>query len=315
MKINIKELKKWRLFLLFLVIAAALWYINKLDYNYKTEVSVHVKLTLDHNAVGWIENPEFDVLCVVEAKGGDILKHNVKWNHLIEIPASSLSLERVEGYGYKISSTSFKDAVSAAQNKLHIIQMLDTLPQLRVIPLQSVVLPIKSRIEVNCKRQYMMVGDVEFTPASIHVRAPITMLDTLGSIETQVVELKGVNKSASSNVNLVCPENVILSQSNVRYNFTVTGYTELEYDLSVEFSNLPEDKNVVAVPSQVRVLVKVPLSTFGKSGVRTPVAVVDYANILDDGSKLLRVRIDSIASGSQITRITPEFIEPLFYSK
>lgn len=315
MKFDIKNLKKWRLFLLFLVIAAALWYIHKLDYNYKTEVSVHVRLTMDHNSVGWIENPEFDIICMVDAKGGDILKHNVKWNHLIEIPASSLSMEHVGGYRYRISQGSFKDAISAAQNKLNIVQMLDTLPQLQIIPLENVVLPIRSRIKIDCRRQYMMVNEVEFTPSAVHVRAPRTMLDTLRAIDTQPLELGDVNKSMASSINLVCPDNVILSQPSVRYSFKVTGYTELEYDLAVEFFNAPEDKSVVAVPSQVKVLVKVPLSNFGKSGGRTPVAMVDYDGFLDGGSKLLRVQVDSIPYGGQITRITPEFIEPLLYGK
>lgn len=304
-----------RLFLLFLIFAAAMWYINKLGYRYKTEIEIPIELKFDYNSLGWVENPNLTIRCLVEGSGSDLFQNKVSAT-TVAIPITSLSLKNVTGlenhYTYEINDVSMIDALQIAKNQWTVFQILDTIPWIKISPMEDKVLPIKSNIVINCEKQFMEVGQLKLMPPTINVRVAWSVLDTMKYIQTEHVEYNNVTKSIRAGVNLLIPDGMIASRRDVRFSADVAGYTELEYDLPVECVNLPANYATFSVPASVRVIVKVPLRAFAAEGMANPTATIDYLEREKQRSNNFRVLVENLPTGGEVTSITPEFVEPFF---
>lgn len=308
-KINIF---KHRLFLVFLLIALVMWGVNKLGYRYKADVDIPIEVTFDYNSFGWIENPQMTINCLVEALGSEILKYKLGLNDAVHIPVSSLMLTKEGADNFSIQPTSLKEALMVVQNRVSVYHILDTIGWLKVIPMISRTLPIKSNIKVDCEKQYMIEGRVKIQPSEITIRAPRSVLDTLKYIETERVVLTNQNKSLSETASLLIPQWVISPQTSIRYSADITGYTELEYILDIEARNLPANISMISAPSQVMVLIKVPLKSFDYNEIDKPVATIDYDDRDTRKNHLYRVSISKLPPGGEVTLIRPEYVEPFF---
>ncbi|CDN32187.1 hypothetical protein BN938_2114 [Mucinivorans hirudinis] len=294
--------------LLFVAIAAALWYINKLTYRYRAEVTIPIHITVDHQAPGWVENPNFSVTCLVSGVGGEILRRKLS-SGKIDIQLSALSLNQAGEDVFSVTAASLRDALTSAQNKFDVVQVLDTIPYLKITPLFGVNLPVRDMVSVNCAKQYMQVGTTTFSPAEIFARVPRSMVDTLKAINTEVLTIYDAYKSLSGNVGLVIPEGVILSQQQVRYSVDIAGYTELEYRLPVTVLNFAQQGGEFVNPSQVSALIRVPLTTLRSEYSLDPVAVVDCGDLSRQRTNMLKVSIISLPKGGEVAKITPQFVE------
>lgn len=315
MKFKINILSQ-RLFILFLVVAAAMWYVNKLGYNYRSEIRIPVNLTVDNNSIGWVENTRIEVNCLVDAKGSDILLYKLGLASPTEVSITALTLTNAphtkDDYLYRISDASMKDALDISQASLQIFQILDTIPWVKVSPMDDASIPIKSNIVINCEKQYMVVGQVKIQPSTINVRAAWTVLDTLKYIETEPIVLDDQHKSISGSVGLIMPKGVTASEKQVRYSADITGYTELEYTMPVELRNNPDSVSVVCVPSQVAVIVRVPLRSFTTDEIATPRAFIDYADRLKLRGNQFKVYVEDLPVGGSVAAVIPNFVEPFF---
>lgn len=304
-----------RLFLLFLIIAMALWYVNKMGYRYKTELRIPIEIVSDQNSMGWVENPTMEVTCLVEAKGSVLVRYIHGSEDVIKIPLTSLAMSDCGGFDYSIGSNSLKEALMVAQNRMVIYQVVDTIPWVRIIPMRSATLPIQSNITINCKKQFMVVGRVELQPSTLTVRSASSILDTMKSIRTESLVLDDQQRPVSSSIGLVIPDGVIVPQTSVRFNADITGYTELEYNIPVEIKNMLPGWTTLPSPSRVTLLVRVPLSTFGHThDIVTPVATIDYNDRNLQRGSLFRVSVGNLPQGGEVAKIMPEYVE-LFITK
>lgn len=292
-----------------------MWYLNKLGDEYKTEIEIPIEITFDHASLGWVETPDLMIKCLVEGKGTDLLNNSVIASK-VHIPLTSLALKGFERTGtefvYQISDQSLMEALRVSQYKWQILQILDTIPWIKVTPMESVTLPIQGNIILNCEKQFMVVGDVKLIPNTINVRASRSVLDTLQAIQTKTVEFNNLDQSINAGVELIIPPGVVASQREVRFTGDITGYTELEYNLPIEMVNLPNNYTITCVPSTVSVIVRVPLRSFASHDIIKPSAVIDYNHRDQQRSNNFKVSIKNLSLGGEITSLKPEFIEPYF---
>lgn len=292
-----------------------MWYGNKLGDEYKTEISIPIEITFDYASLGWVENPNLLIKCLVEGKGTDLLQNSVM-DSKVNIPLASLTLNGFEKTGmefvYQISDQSLMEALRASQHHWQIFQILDTIPWIKITPMESVTLPIHGNVTLNCEKQFMVVGDLKLIPNTINVRAASSVLDTLQAIQTKIVEFNDLNQSINAGVELVIPPGVIASQREVRFTGDITGYTELEYNLPIEMVNLPNNYTVTCVPSTVSVIVRVPLRSFASHDIAKPSAVIDYNHRDTQRSNNFKVSVKNLPLGGEITSLKPEFVEPYF---
>ncbi len=133
MKKNVKNyLRRFKeylspVFLVSLFLALVLWYLTKLSYTYTAEVPVEVQ----------VAGNEFQVMCVAEGKGYQIVAH--RW---FRKGAVTLGLHEVQttpsavnqGY-YVISPFSLQNAISVRNSDLRIISVGE-LPEIKIDDVQ-----------------------------------------------------------------------------------------------------------------------------------------------------------------------------------
>lgn len=302
-----------RLFLLFLAIAAGLWYVNKLSRIYKTEVTIPLVLVSDYNSAGWVEAPSMKVRCLVEGAGNDLLRYNLGLASALNISLASLGIEATskEGY-YKILPESLRESMKIKPNDLQIIKILDTIPWVRIDKMVSVTLPIKNNVEIFCKKQFMVVGQVLIQPASITVQAPKSVIDTLQYIQTEHLVYTNINKSVNIGVDLVIPPEVIVADQQVRLMADIEGYTELEYTIHVDAENLPFAVTMISIPSQIVIHIKVPMKSLKAVDITPPTATIDYNERTTLRSNQFKIKINNLPMDAVVTSISPEYVEPFF---
>lgn len=301
-------------FFVFLLVAALLWYGNKLEGRYTTDVMLPIEIRNDYSSRLWIEHPMAVVGCRVEGIGGKLLAYRTGAGDRVVVPMSHLTLVPVRGTDrlFRIDKASLTEAISGAVKDLRIQQILDTALTISVSPVERRRMPIESRMDIQLARQYMLVGGVRLTPDSVDVRGPRAVLDSMRAIYTRSKRYRDLRETVSGRIDLEQPENVILSDRQVDYRVDVLAYTQQTLELPVRVANLPEGWQGIVVPSRVTVVVNVPLRDYERIREERLHASVDYRAVRDDASGKYAVQVDSLPSGTEIVRIDPQFVEPFF---
>ncbi len=301
-------------FWLFLLVAALLWYGDKLGGRYTTEVIVPIEIRNDFSSKLWIEQPLGEVKCRVEGNGGKLMAYKMRLGDRAVIPMSQLTIVPVAGSGrqFRVDERSLTGALAAAVNDLRIHEILDTALMISVSPVEIRRMPIRSRIEVGTAQQYKPVGAVAFQPDSVDVRGPKALLDTMKAIFTRPRRYQDVKGTVAGRIDLEQREGVLLSDKQVDYRAEVVPFTQHTLKLPVRVDNLPESLQATIVPSRVTVVVNVPLRDYERIREERLHACVDYDRVREDPSGKCAVRIDSLPAGTEVMRIDPQFVEPFF---
>lgn len=301
-------------FLIFLLVAALLWYGNKLGGRYTTEVMLPVRIQNDFSSRMWVEKPLIQVHARVEGVGTSLMAYKVNVGERMTIPMSQLNLTPVAGEErtFRIDKGSLVGALSAEMKDLRVHQVLDSVIVIRVSPVESRKMAVESRIEVEPARQYMEIGMPLLTPDSVEVRGPKSILDSMQVVSTRTKHYSSLKMSVAGNIDLVQPEGVLLSNRQVDYRIEVVPFTQQTLELPVRIVNMPEGWESMTVPAKVTVTLNVPLRDIERVRGGRIFATVDYAQLRLDGGGKSPVRIDSLPGGTEIIQVDPQFVEPFF---
>lgn len=301
-------------FWVFLLVAALLWYGNKLGGRYTTEVVLPVEVTNDFSSKLWIEHPMSEVNCRVEGVGARLMAYKMKMGDRVVIPMSQLTLVPVRGEErvFRVDKNSLTGAISTAVKDMRIHEILDTALIISVSPVETRRMPVRSRIEVGTARQYMLVGDVRCDPDSVDVRGPKVVLDSMEAVFTRPKWYKDVRGGVTGRIDLEIRDGILLSNKEVDYRAEVVPFTQHTLELPVRVDNLPEGMQATIVPSRVTVVANVPLRDYERVREERLHAGVDYNLVREEGSGKYVVRIDSLPEGTVVMKIEPQFVEPFF---
>lgn len=314
------DLLKQRAFWLCLVLAFTIWFINKLGNTYISNIVIPVEFTTSYESQVWVENPKLRVRATVQAKGNVLLLYKLGLMSSVRVPLSLLEFTKDESplnassqYNRRIEAASMVSALGQSQTDIVVMQVMGVGLNVRVSPIATATVAIEPRIEIHCQRQYMQVGGLVLSQDSLLIKAPQIILDTLSSIKTDILELKGLSRPVQGNIDLIIPKGVVAQISDVEYSVDVTGYTELVFTVPVTPKNVPDSLRCYLVPSMVQIIANVPLRSLGHVGtMREPIAAVNYNDLSENLSSLLRVSIDSLSYGMKVKTVAPSFVEPFF---
>ena len=313
MNINvIKKIIKQRHLLVFLAIAALLWYFNKLNHRYTSQIPISIEITSDFDSDMWIDNTKLEVSANCEGYGRQLIVYKLGFTPLISIPSSQLKFQGIENlpYHYTIDQQSLAKALQQKVNNINVNFVAENITTILMSPLATRKIPIENSIQIDCAKQYMQSSKTQITPDSVIVRAPSAILDTLKSIKTQLIEFKNITSSLKGTVKLMTPNHSLLEFDKVKYKALVTAFTEMNFQLTINVKNQPKNIVTTIIPSKTNVTVKIPLDMYHK-GLK-PVASIDY-NYLSN-STLYPVTIDSLPSEVKLITTDPLFVEPFFES-
>ena len=311
---KIKINKKWGVFSIFVFFSLVLWFLNALNQEYTTDISVPVDYyNIPKGKANTSELPN-DLLIAVKAYGYNILKYELKKNFVpFKVDLSSSSFIQLYANDTSWYYTLTKEYIEQIDNQFQGNMKIEFIkPDTLYFHFTNLIqkkVPIVANAKVLPADQYILKGKVKFKPDSVLLKGPASILDTLKNIKSQYFELLNISSSIREDVNLENINGVKIIPSKVKLIANIEEYTEMSFRVNITSLNVPDSVYLHLFPSYVTVICKVGISNYNNVSADDFEVDVDYNSILENMGSKLATKV--IAKTNKIYSYyqTPEFVE------
>lgn len=302
------------IFLFFLVLAGAFWFVQSLDQQRETMLRIPVDYMGIPEDVELVKGLPNRIDVTIRDEGLTLLKYN-KSN---TVPLA-LDLERVYFAKGRI-------VITADQLKNRISRyVLPTTAVLKIDPdsivveyfkLETAKLPIKLKGDVKLSSQYVMSDSVRIEPSHVKVFGPKDAVDTMTAVFTEKVDLKSVDDTTLVKVKLEKPKPGIKYEfDDVNVGIFVEMFTEKKIDIPITIINAPDNVNVRLFPHTVSVTYNIGISNFNRVKENDIQVIFDYAEAKELHKRRYELQIKNNSKYISSIRSTPERVEFLIEEK
>lgn len=310
---KLKNDKQIVAFLVCLLIATVLWFLNALGKDYISTISYPVKYVNAPSKHFLANTPPAKFELKVEAHGFTLLRHKLSLAFspiILNISAITRDMEGKSGV-YNIRTENLVRRISDQVSKE--ISISEIRPEFIKLVLDSLItkkVPVKLNIKAEFKPQFYLEDPISASPDSVTITGPAMVLDTISLLNTESKTFERLDTPTEKAVALLHPEKTTLSPEKVMVKIPVERFTEKELKIPVEVRNKPEGVKIKLFPSEVKLSFLVGLSEFENTTDANFKASVDYADITKN-PEALQIKIDTIPSFIQMLRISPAKVEYL----
>lgn len=275
--------RKVLVYLVFVGISTVFWFLNKLDNEYNSTIEYPVRYSqLPKNKILVNELPK-NLKLSVSAYGYDLLIYKIS-------PAPFPIVLNLEDFGLKNASDNLKNfklitryARDEISNQLpNEINVLDILPDTITFQFANVIdkkVPVHENLHLTYAPQCLQNGPITFTPDSVIVSGPNTLIDTLQAFYTKFQSFDNLDKSLQRNIALREIPNLNTNKKRVVVNIPIAKFTEASFDVPVIPVNVPDSLELITFPGSIKVSGLISLSEFDKVKSSDFRVEADYLNI------------------------------------
>lgn len=293
-------------YLLCVVIASALWFLNTLNKDYSAEISFPVKyINFPEGKYPVVQLPA-ELQLEVKAKGFALLGYRVRTSFLpitFNVNTYSNHLQKKDGlFEYTLNTNDIKDKISTQLSA--DIKLLNVFPEeilFKFATAKYKKMAVRPEINYTLKRQYIL-NRITTIPDSILVCGPATVIDSLQYVSTIPLQLKEIGKNISRTLELAPVSGCTYKEGSVEVLLEVEQFTESKRTIQITPLNVPDSMNIRLFPPNVSISYEVGLSKYEKVSDNDFVLSVSYPQKAD--ATYLEVRVHK----------APAFIKDLSYS-
>ena len=310
---KIRNDKRVVVYLVCVLIATILWFLNALSKDYSTLVSYPVKYMSPPSHQFLANQPPSKLELKVEAHGFTLLRYKLSLSFspiVLNLNNITKDIQPQNGT-YEIQSSGLLRRIrNQISNEITILEIHPDVILIKLDSLRSKTVPVKADVEIAFQPQFNLKDPISLTPNKINITGPSSILDTILSLSTEKVTYKAVEQNVEKNVRILHPLKTDINPEKILLKIDVEKYTEKEIKIPVLVRNKPDNVNIKLFPSEVKVTCLVGLSEFENLTANDFKAVVDFDNTNGD-TKNLNVKIEQRSSFIQLVRFTPESVEYL----
>lgn len=150
-------------------------------------------------------------------------------------------------------------------------------------------LPVASRIEVEFAAGYSATGPVQLQPDSVKVSGPDALLDTLGRLYTEELNLKKVKEDISGKIKIDTTgfKHLTVYEPFLSYSLDVEKFTEGSVQVPIELINVPEELNVIIFPKETLLFYQVALKDYSQVVASDFRVVADFSQVQENQDFLI----------------------------
>lgn len=293
-------------YLICVVIATILWFLNALNKDYTAVISYPVKYVNLPQGKHLVTDLPSTLSLEVKAKGFALLGHRISTSFLpITFNVNTYSnhlLEKEEVFEYTLNTNEIKDKISSQLNTE--IKLLDITPatiEFKFAQSVEKMVAIRPVVSYTLKRQYIL-NQITATPDSVLVSGPSTVIDTLQYVSTKQIRLKELGKSVSKEVELLPLRGCTVDDITVKLELEVEQFTETKKTVKLQARHVPESLYLRLFPDNINITYDVGLSNYEKVSNQDFEFYVDYDQT--KSSAFLDVKVGKV----------PAYIKNLVYS-
>ena len=299
--------REFFVFLFFFFVAAGFWLLQTLNNDYETEFSIPVRLRNVPDDVVLITEPVSEVRVRVKDKGTVLL------NYMLGKSFYPLTLDFSEYKGEDnhvcVYSSQYRKKITAQLSASTTLLSMrpDTLEYYYSTGSAKKV-PVALQGKVSAGLQYYL-PDTVFTPDSVWVYAPASVLDTITKAYTQPFEQDNISDTLRKQLTLVSQRGVKFIPSSVELMLPVDIYTEKTVEVPLHGINFPADKELRVFPSKVKITFQIGLSRFREVTANDFHLYVSYEELLKLGTDPYTVKLKNCPEGVSHLRFNPEQVD------
>ena len=310
---RIKNDKRIVVFMICLLIATGLWFLNALSKDYSTTISYPVRYVSPPNKQFLANTPPSKLELKVDAHGFTLLRYKLSLSFSpIILNLTNITKNIVPQNGtYAIQSSSLLKRISSqVSNEISIIEIQPEVIPIVLDSLRTKIVPVKANVSLDFKPQFNLQDPVEVQPAKVTITGPSAIIDTIKNLLTEKESFNELDESVEKYLDVEHPLKTTINPARVLLKIDIEKYTEKVLRIPVLVRNKPDEISVKLFPSEVNVTCLVGLSEFEEVTANNFSAYVDYLQILEN-SQNLAVHIEKKSSYIQVVRINPEVVEYL----
>lgn len=286
--VKLKNNRRVVVFLVCLIIATSLWFLNALGKDYTAEVSYPVKYVNPPTNQFLADNTAVKLDLTIYGQGFTLLRFKfLSFSPIIlDIAEITNSINSKSGT-YKVISKNLINKIS--EQFSNEIKILEVSPEILDIVLDSLVtktVPVELDLNVEFIPQFNLKNPISTNPEKVEITGPTQILDRITAVKTKVNIINKLETSITQEIELIHPDKTTISPEKVTLTIDVEKYTEKELRIPVEIRNKPDKLKMKIFPSEVKVLFTVGLSRFENIKSSDFGAFVDYNAIVNDINNL-----------------------------
>ncbi len=310
---KLKNDKRIVVFLICLLIATILWFLNALSKDYSTTISYPVKYVSAPKNQFLANKPPEKLDLKVDAHGFTLLRYKLSLSFspiILNLTSLTKNLNP-DSRGYMVNTNNLIGSVSdQISNEISINNIEPAVIQIKFDSLVTKLIPIKPNYELSFKPQFDLKEPVSITPEQAKITGPTSILDTMYFLRTEKKLFGMLDSDKETSMEILHPKNTTISPKKFTINISVERFTEKELKVPIEIQNIPENVNIKLFPSEIKLTILVGLSQFENISSKDFEVFVDYKSVSSTNEDL-NVNIGVHPLFVQIQRFSPEKVEYL----
>lgn len=308
--LRINDSREFLMFLFFLLISFVIWYLTTMDNVYEMKYTLKLELkNLPKTMIVTDPLPK-EIEVVLKDKGDKLIEYKARGRYKsLQIDYSQYpnTAGRTAIYGSELNKLLSTGLASSTE----IISIsLDTL-QYYVADARGVKLPIHMQGKIVANRQYV-IDRVSTSPDSVVVYAAKQITDTMTAVYTPYVRLVELTDSVQQTLVLGKNERGIrYVPSEVQLNVSVSPYVTKSVQVPIIGYMFPYGHQLKTFPSKATVTFRVSLEDFRKVTEEDFRIQVHYAQIRDNASGKVELRLDKTPENVTDVTIEPTEVDYL----
>ncbi len=251
-------------FLVFVMISAAIWVLNNLNEVHSTSINIPLKLT-NIPVYSELNNTTPDVLEItLTGKGFDLIGlHWGNQNDPVVIDVGKLTAGGQHTGRHVISTLHLISNQWREDGKLLPVTVEPDSLILDLSPRSSKKVPVRSNVTARSNSPYGIRGGVILKPDSLLLIGPSETLNSIAFVETETLEIKELTteKFGAVSVRIPAEKEIVIPQNYVWFYVNAEEYTEGSFEIPVTLPVSQKNK-LELLPSAVSVSFTAPVNIF-----------------------------------------------------
>ena len=318
--INLKEDNRPLIFLICLAIATVLWFVTALGKTYETTVSMPIQYTNLPKEKVLVSAPPKKIQVQLKAHGFTLLRHKLRLTiNPLNFNVKSFTdgmMDKTKAENFKIVSNRYLSQLSRQVSSE--ISVLGIKPDTLYFKFDRIIermLPVASNFEITFENQYFQYDSIRFTPDSVLVRGPRSIVEKMNSVPVKHQRFKKLDATYRRSMLFEDIEQIEIEPRRVNVEIPVSQYSEYVADIPIQRLNVPDSLKMVTFPVNAQISCRVAVHLYQNLSESNFSVFVDYNDLLKDSNSKLPVKLLSAPGHVKMLNYSPQEVEFIIEKK
>ena len=303
---QLPDRKEWKAFLIFVGIAALLWFFQSMGREYTAEIGIEIEYeNLAEDRV-FTQEPPHSFQALVKSQGWDLLAYKLSINK----PRYAIDLAEVSK-SRTIQSGEARGVIEQHANGQ--LELLSIQPESINISIEEAIeklVPIKSQLIIDPQDGFDLSSYPQFEPDSVLVKGPTSVVRDLKFILTDSVAFTDLSSTIEQEIKLLRPaENIQLSAYESLCTIPIQELTEkVLRDVPIRVKGYSGRGKVNLIPQIATVTCLTTLGNFNKIDRGDVEIWVDFPKN-GSGNDMLEIQVAQKSKLLSSVRVHPKYVD------